>query len=216
MTVNKQLSYDVRDSHGTADLNKSVSISFRVNDSAPKYLIHKAIVIQDRNRRQGTASCKTRSEVRGGGRKPWKQKGTGQARSGSSNSPLWNGGGVTFGPKPRLYSKKINIKERQLALSTALYHSMHKVIVVENSFNSSNTPKTKSFISRLESIVPKESNSRSLVIVHETNNNLSLSVRNIPSVQLLYANTVNLRDLLLAKHILITEKALTHITQSNE
>jgi large subunit ribosomal protein L4 len=93
---------------------------------------------------------------------------------------------------------------------------MHKVIVVENSFNSSNTPKTKSFISRLESIVPKESNARSLVIVHETNNNLSLSVRNIPSVQLLYANTVNLRDLLLAKHILITEKALTHITQSNE
>ena len=216
MTVNKQLSYDVRDSHGTKNSNTSISISFRVNDSAPKYLIHKAVVIQDRNRRQGTASCKTRSEVSGGGRKPWKQKGTGQARSGSSNSPLWNGGGVTFGPKPRLYSKKINIKERQLALSTALYHSMHKVIVVENSFNSSNTPKTKSFISRLESIVPKESNSRSLVIVHETNNNLSLSVRNIPSVQLLYANTVNLRDLLLAKHILITEKALTHITQSNE
>jgi large subunit ribosomal protein L4 len=216
MTVNKQLSYDVRDSHGTKNSNTSISISFRVNDSAPKYLIHKAVVIQDRNRRQGTASCKTRSEVRGGGRKPWKQKGTGQARSGSSNSPLWNGGGVTFGPKPRLYSKKINIKERQLALSTALYHSMHKVIVVENSFNSSNTPKTKSFISRLESIVPKESNARSLVIVHETNNNLSLSVRNIPSVQLLYANTVNLRDLLLAKHILITEKALTHITQSNE
>ena len=216
MTVNKQLSYDVRDSHGTKNSNTSISISFRVNDSAPKYLIHKAVVIQDRNRRQGTASCKTRSEVRGGGRKPWKQKGTGQARSGSSNSPLWNGGGVTFGPKPKSYKKKINIKERQLALSTALYHSMHKVIVVVNSFNSSNTPKTKSFISRLESIVPKESNSRSLVIVHETNNNLSLSVRNIPSVQLLYANTVNLRDLLLAKHILITEKALTHITQSNE
>jgi len=216
MTVNKQLSYDVLHSNGTPSGNKLTSISFRVNESAPKYLIHKTIVIQDRNRRQGTASCKTRSEVRGGGRKPWKQKGTGQARSGSSNSPLWNGGGVTFGPKPRLYSKKINIKERQLALSTALYHSMHKVIVVENSFNSSNTPKTKSFISRLESIVPKESNARSLVIVHETNNNLSLSVRNIPSVQLLYANTVNLRDLLLAKHILITEKALTHITQSNE
>ena len=102
MTVNKQLSYDVRDSHGTKNSNTSISISFRVNDSAPKYLIHKAVVIQDRNRRQGTASCKTRSEVRGGGRKPWKQKGTGQARSGSSNSPLWNGGGVTFGPKPRL------------------------------------------------------------------------------------------------------------------
>ena len=101
MTVNKQLSYDVHDSHGTPNGNKLTSISFRVNESAPKYLIHKTIVIQDRNRRQGTASCKTRSEVRGGGRKPWKQKGTGQARSGSSNSPLWNGGGVTFGPKPK-------------------------------------------------------------------------------------------------------------------
>ena len=216
MTVNKQLSYDVRDSHGTTDLNKSISISFRVNDSAPKYLIHKSIVIQDRNRRQWTASCKTRSEVRGGGRKPWKQKGTGQARSGSSNSPLWNGGGVTFGPKPRLYNKKINIKERQLALSTAFYHSMHKVVVVENSFNSISTPKTKNFVSTLEKIIPRESTARSLVIVHESNTNLTLSIRNIPNVQLLYANTVNLRDLLLAKHILITEKALTHISQFNE
>jgi large subunit ribosomal protein L4 len=210
MTVNKQLSYDVRDSHGIANLNKSIPISFRVNDSAPKYLIHKAVVIQDRNRRQGTASCKTRSEVRGGGRKPWKQKGTGQARSGSSNS------GVTFGPKPRSYAKKINIKERQLALSTAFYHSMHKVVVVENSFNSSSSPKTKDFISTLNKIINRESNARSLVIVHETNNNLSLSIRNVPNLQLLYANTVNLRDLLLAKHVVITEKALTHITQYNE
>jgi large subunit ribosomal protein L4 len=216
MTVNKQLSYDVRDSHGTATSNTSIPISFRVNDAAPKYLIHKAIVIQDRNRRQGTASCKTRSEVRGGGRKPWKQKGTGQARSGSSNSPLWNGGGVTFGPKPRSYAKKINIKERQLALSTAFYHSMHKVVVMENSFNSSSTPKTKDFISTLDKIITRESNARSLVIVHENNNNLSLSLRNVPNVQLLYANTINLRDLLLAKHVLITEKALTHITQFNE
>ncbi len=216
MTVNKQLSYDVRDSHGTADLNKSVSISFRVNDSAPKYLIHKAIVIQDRNRRQGTASCKTRSEVRGGGRKPWKQKGTGQARSGSSNSPLWNGGGVTFGPKPRSYNKKINIKERQLALSTAFYHSMHKVLVVEDTFNSISTSKTKDIVTILGKIIPNDQGAKSLIIVHESNNNLSLSLRNIPNVQLLYANTVNLRDLLLAKHVLITEKALTNITQFSE
>ena len=216
MTVNKQLSYDVHDSHGTPNGNKLTSISFRVNESAPKYLIHKTIVIQDRNRRQGTASCKTRSEVRGGGRKPWKQKGTGQARSGSSNSPLWNGGGVTFGPKPKSYKKKINIKERQLALSTAFYNSMHKVVVVENSFNSSDTPKTKDFVSTLGKILSREDNSKSLIVVHESNINLSLSVRNIPNVQLLYSNTVNLRDLLLAKHILITEKALTNITQFNE
>ena len=216
MTVNKQLSYDVHNSHGALHENKLNSISFRVNESAPKYLIHKTIVIQDRNRRQGTASCKTRSEVRGGGRKPWKQKGTGQARSGSSNSPLWNGGGVTFGPKPKSYSKKINIKERQLALSTALYNSMHKVVVVENSFNSSTSPKTKHFIAILEKILTKKCDSRSLIIVHESNTNLNLSVRNIPNVQLLYSNTVNLRDLLIAKHVLITQKALTNITQSND
>ena len=216
MTVNKQLSYDVHDSHGTPNGNKLTSISFRVSESTPKYLIHKTIVIQDRNRRQGTASCKTRSEVRGGGRKPWKQKGTGQARSGSSNSPLWNGGGVTFGPKPRSYSKKINIKERQLALSTAFYNSMHKVVVVENSFNSINSPKTKHFIATVEKILTREQNSRSLIVVHESNTNLNLSVRNIPNVQLLYSNTINLRDLLLAKHVLITEKALTNITQFNE
>jgi len=216
MTVNKQLSYDVRDSHGAAILNKSSSISLRVSDSAPKYLIHKAIVFQDRNRRQGTASCKTRSEVRGGGKKPWKQKGTGQARSGSSNSPLWNGGGVTFGPKPKSYDKKINIKEKQLALTTAFYHSMHKVTVVENTFNSIPTPKTKNLVTTLEKIIPLGTNSRSLVIVHEANDNLTLSIRNIPNVQLLYANTLNLRDLLLAKNILITEKALTNITQLNE
>ena len=216
MTVNKQLSYEVRDSHGTVGLNKSISISFRVNDLAPKYLIHKSIVIQDRNRRQGTASCKTRSEVRGGGRKPWKQKGTGQARSGSSNSPLWNGGGVTFGPRPRSYNKKINIKERQLALSTAFYHSMHKVLVVEDTFNSISTSKTKDIVTILGKIIPSDQGAKSLIIVHESNNNLSLSLRNIPNVQLLYANTVNLRDLLLAKHVLITEKALTNITQFSE
>jgi large subunit ribosomal protein L4 len=87
---------------------------------------------------------------------------------------------------------------------------------VENSFNSSSTPKTKDFISTLDKIITRESNARSLVIVHENNNNLSLSLRNVPNVQLLYANTINLRDLLLAKHVLITEKALTHITQFNE
>jgi large subunit ribosomal protein L4 len=93
---------------------------------------------------------------------------------------------------------------------------MYKVIVVENSFNSSTTPKTKNFVSILEKFIPKDSTAKSLVIVHESNNNLSLSIRNVPNVQLLYANTVNLRDLLLAKHVVITEKALTHITQFNE
>lgn len=114
MTLTTQLQYNIRDLNGTLIPNKSISVSLKINELTPKYLLHKAIVIQDRNRRQGTASCKTRSEVRGGGKKPWKQKGTGRARSGSSNSPLWNGGGVTFGPKPRDYEKNLIVKKNNL------------------------------------------------------------------------------------------------------
>jgi 50S ribosomal protein L4 len=151
MTTIKQFNYQVRDSQGEIIPSDSKSISLRINDSTPKYLIHKSVVIQSRNNRQGTASCKTRSDVRGGGKKPWKQKGTGQARSGSSNSPLWRGGGVTFGPKPRSYEKKLNIKEKRLALRTALYYSMNKVTVIDNIFNSITVPKTKNIASAVRS-----------------------------------------------------------------
>lgn len=213
MTILTQLTYEVRDSQGVTIPNTSLPIKLRISESKPKYLIHKAIVIQDRNNRQGTASCKTRSEVRGGGKKPWKQKGTGQARSGSSNSPLWKGGGVTFGPKPRIYRKKINLKEKQLALTTALYNNMHKVIVVENSFSNLNQPKTKEFITNLKKIIPFDKNTKSLIVTHEINENLTRSTRNIPNLELLYSNTINLKEVLLAKHIIITQDALTTITR---
>jgi large subunit ribosomal protein L4 len=212
MTILTQLTYEVRDSQGALVPNKSFPISLKIAESSPKYLIHKAIVIQDRNKRQGTASCKTRSEVRGGGRKPWKQKGTGQARSGSSNSPLWRGGGVTFGPKPRKYEKKINLKEKQLALTTALYNNMYKVVVVENSFSNLSQPKTKDFLSLVRKCVPFNETTRALVITHEVNENLTRSARNIPNLQLIYSNSVNLKEILLAKHIIITQDALTNIT----
>ena len=212
MTILTQVTYEVKDSQGAAVPNKSFPLDLKIAESSPKYLIHKAIVIQDRNRRQGTASCKTRSEVRGGGKKPWKQKGTGQARSGSSNSPLWRGGGVTFGPKPRLYTKKINLKEKQLALTTALYNSMYKVVVVENSFSKIDQPKTKYFLNLLKKFIPFNDTNRALVITHEVNENLSRSTRNIPNLQLLYSNSVNLKEILLAKHIIITQEALTNIT----
>jgi large subunit ribosomal protein L4 len=212
MTILTQLTYEVRDSQGTLVPNKSFPISLKIAESSPKYLIHKAIVIQDRNKRQGTASCKTRSEVRGGGKKPWKQKGTGQARSGSSNSPLWRGGGVTFGPKPRKYEKKINLKEKQLALTTALYNNMYKVVVVENSFSNLSQPKTKDFLSLVRKCVPFNETTRALVITHEVNENLTRSARNIPNLQLIYSNSVNLKEILLAKHIIITQDALTNIT----
>ena len=215
MTLTTQIQYDVRDLDGTLIPNKSVSISLKINELKPKYLLHKAVVIQERNNRQGTASCKTRSEVRGGGKKPWKQKGTGRARSGSSNSPLWNGGGVTFGPKPRDYEKKINHKEKQLALTTALYNSLSKTVVVENSFQTVEKANTKNFLNILNKVLPTKTSMKILVVTNQHNENLKLSLRNISNVQLLYSNTLNTRDLLLAKHLLITEDALLKITQTN-
>jgi len=212
MTSIKTLSYDIRDLHGNLAPNKSISISLKTAEFSSKHLIHKSIVIQNRLRRQGNASCKTRSEVQGGGKKPWKQKGTGRARAGSSNSPLWRGGGVTFGPHTRHYYKKINQKEKQLALSTALYNNSKKILVVENTFNQVEKPKTKEILSLLNSVGNVEKDSKTLVIVHEINHNLSLSVRNLSNINLLYSNTLNIRDLLLAKKIIITEKALVNIT----
>lgn len=215
MTLLKQLNYEVRNLDGIVIPNKIVSISLKVNDSSPKYLLHKAIVIQGRNRRQGTASCKTRSDVQGGGKKPWKQKGTGRARSGSSNSPLWRGGGVTFGPKPRSYEKKINTKEKQLALSTAFYFSNSKILVVENSFANLDAPNTKEFLSRLEKIVHIESGKKILLITHKSDSNLTLSLRNVPYLQHLYSQTLNIRDLLLARQVIITEEALSNSLLTN-
>ncbi len=214
MTLIKQITYEVRDLNGSIKPNQSVSIALRISDSRPKYLIHRILTLQDAQKRQGTASCKTRSEVRGGGRKPWKQKGTGQARSGSSNSPLWNGGGVTFGPKPRTYEKKINIKERQLALQTAIYNSKSKTVVVEDSFNQASKIKTKDCLINLNKLIQIEPTKKVLIIVDEPNNNLSLSLRNIPNTQLLYSNTLNLRDILLAKNIIVTESALIKFTSN--
>ena len=211
MTLTKQITYEVRDLNGSIKPNQSVSIELKISDSKPKYLIHRILTLQNAQKRQGTASCKTRSEVRGGGRKPWKQKGTGQARSGSSNSPLWNGGGVTFGPKPRIYQKKVNIKERQLALQTAIYNSKSKTIVVDNAFNQNNKIKTKECLISLNKFVQMQPTKKLLIIVDEPNNNLSLSLRNIPNTQLLYSNTLNLSEVLLAKNIIVTESALVKL-----
>jgi large subunit ribosomal protein L4 len=212
MTLLKELQYNVLDKEGNVLPNKSIAISVKVDTVTSKYLIHKSLVIQDLNRRQGTASSKTRSEVKGGGKKPWKQKGTGRARSGSSNSPLWKGGGVTFGPKPRTYNKKINSKEKQLALRTTLYNSTHKTKVLDNSFENLETMSTKDVSKIINKITSLDREKRILVVASNPNNNLKLAIRNLPNVQLSYSNSVNLRDLLLSKEILITESALRHFS----
>lgn len=159
-------------------------------------------------------SCKTRTEVTGGGKKPWKQKGTGRARSGSSNSPLWRGGGVAFGPKPKKFEKKINVKEKRLALSTALCSTANKTIVVDNLFTHMESPNTKLLKTKLKSLGIVDSTIRTLLITHQSTSHLNLSSRNIPNCQLFDYQTLNLKEVLLAQKIVITEEALTKINKS--
>lgn len=215
MALIKSLSYTLQNLGSDSDRNDFKSISLKTTPTNPKYLLHKATVIGDARRRQGTASCKTRSEVRGGGKKPWKQKGTGQARSGSTNSPLWRGGGVSFGPKPKSYEKKINAKEKQLALSTALYHSSNKLTVINDSVGVMSKPSTREVVNTLEKITKIKKENRILLIVNENNENLNLSVRNVANVHVIISNALNLRELLLAQTVIITEKALLNITKAS-
>ena len=147
-------------------------------------------------------------------KKPWKQKGTGNARSGSSNSPLWKGGGVAFGPKPRSYSKKINNKEWRLALNTALQKSFDKTIVIEDFTGTIDTPKTKKIAEILNKIIDiKNDSMRTVVILSDINNNVKLSLRNLSNVTVLSSNTLNIKDILLANKILVTDKALKNIQE---
>jgi large subunit ribosomal protein L4 len=198
----------------TGETTSETSITLNVKEVNPKYLLHRAVVIQNNNSRQGTASCKTRSEVRGGGKKPWKQKGTGNARAGSSNSPLWKGGGVAFGPKPRSYSKKINNKEWRLALNTAIQKSFDKTIVVKDFTGLIDTPKTKKMAEVLNKIVNiTDTSQRTLIILSNMDNNVKLSLRNLSNITVLHSKTLNVRDILLAQKILVTDQALKNIQE---
>ena len=212
MADKQEIKYKVRKIDGTYGAEWTISLN-AIQDGG-RYLVHRAFVAQSNKKRQGTASTKTRSEIRGGGKKPWKQKGTGNARSGSSNSPLWNGGGVAFGPRPRSYAHKINIKERRLALTTALHHNFSKVIVVEDLSQGTSQVSTKSAIKNLSSILDfSQTKEKKLVITHAHDKNLALSMRNVRNLKLISANTINIIDLLDTDHILVTESALKHICE---
>jgi large subunit ribosomal protein L4 len=156
MAVLEKITYKLESFDKTNLLNKEASLSLKINTDNSKYILHRAVVAQDSAFRKGNACTKTRSEVKAGGKKPWKQKGTGQARAGSKNSPLWKGGGVTFGPKPHSYKKKINQKEWRLALHTALYLSNKKIKVVENFVNSLESSSTKHLAKKLSVIINLE------------------------------------------------------------
>ena len=175
------------------------------------HVMHLALRRQLNNARQGSACCKTRAEVAGGGRKPWKQKGTGRARAGSLRSPLFAGGGVIFGPKPRSYEINMPQKARKLALKSALSAREEQLVVVKDLAIAE--PKTKLMMSVLDSL---KVTGKILIIADvkaAENNNLELAARNIPSVKLLLPTNLNVKDLLEADSVIITESAVNEITE---
>ena len=176
------------------------------------HIVHRALIRQTNNARQGTACAKTRAEVRGGGRKPWKQKGTGRARAGSIRSPLWRGGGVIFGPKPKDYNMKMNRKERRLALRTALMSRIEDIIVVADFATDVAQPKTKEFVQAMTRW-GVQADSKVLIIVSEVEDNTLLSVRNIAKVKMISASGLNVFDLLNADQIVATAEAIAKIQE---
>ena len=169
-----------------------------------------AIVLAQASLRQGTASTKTRSEVSGGGRKPYKQKGTGNARQGSTRSPQWPGGGIVFGPKPRNYDKKQNRKERRLALKSALTSKLKdKELVVVDSL-AMETNKTKDFNEMLKNL---KVNGKAVVVYGEDNENLFLASRNNDKVAVLAADEINVLDLVAASYLLIDESSVKKLEE---
>lgn len=174
-----------------------------------EHLVHLAVVSQLANNRQGTQSAKTRSEVRGGGRKPWRQKGTGHARQGSIRAPQWTGGGVVFAPKPREYSKKLNKKERRLALKSALTSRVNEnkfIVVDEFKFED---VKTKNVVNMLNNLNVK----KALVIMGDKNDNLILSARNIPGVKTALTSTINVYDILKYDTVVVSKEAVANIEE---
>lgn len=176
------------------------------------HIVHRALVMQTTNARQGNASTKTRAEVRGGGRKPWRQKGTGRARAGSIRSPLWRGGGVIFGPRPRDFNIKMNRKERRLALRTALISRSEDTIVVESFADQFDRPKTKELTTALNRW-GIDSDCKVLLILAEIPENVYLSARNVGNLKLLLATNINVYDLLAAHKIVTTSDALAKIQE---
>ena len=192
---------------GQIDLNDNV---FGIEPNI--HVMHLALRRQLCNARAGTASAKTRAEVRGGGKKPWRQKGTGRARAGSIRSPLFAGGGVIFGPKPRDYSISMPVKARRLALKSALSARTNDLFVIKD-FSSLEQPRTKELVKVFESL---KVSGKVLIIaeaVNAENQHLELAARNLPYVKLILPTNINVKDILEADNIIITELAINEITE---
>lgn len=211
MAVQKTIEYNSLDSNEQSSSEK-YNLNLTVLENSGNYLIHRDILRHQFSQKQGTVSTKTRSEVRGGGKKPWRQKGTGRARAGSSRSPLWKGGGVIFGPKPKTVTLKLNKKERNLALQTLLYNKRNNISVIGNLESLITEPKTKAFCN-LCSSYNVTFNEKILIIVSKKTNALKLSTQNLKNVELISASNLNTLSLLKANQILLTPLAINDIKE---
>ncbi len=211
MTVQKFIKYTPLDITGKP-LDSTQELELSVLEKSGNYLVHKDLLRHYNSQRQGTVSTKTRSEVRGGGRKPWRQKGTGRARAGSNRSPLWKGGGVIFGPKPKTVSLKLNKKERRLALQTLLYNKKNNILIIENLESELTESKTKNFLKICDNCAVNL-NQKVLVIVSKKTVPLKLSTQNLKNVELISASNLNTFSLLKAKQIILTPLAINDIKE---
>ena len=189
---------------GTLELNDAV-FGVEINN----HLVHMAVVQQLANKRQGTQSAKTRAEVSGGGKKPWRQKGTGHARQGSTRSPQWKGGGVVFAPKPRDYSFKMNKKEKALAIKSALTSRViaEKFVVLDQlAFEEIKTKKMKAMLDSFQV-------EKALVVLDKKDDNVFLSARNLPKVRTVLSNAINVYDILKYDTVVLTKDAIAQIEE---
>lgn len=189
-----------------------LNLKNRTLNQKSNYVIHKAYIIQRYNERQGTANTLTRAQVRGGGRKPWRQKGTGRARAGSNRSPLWRGGGVTFGPKSKIYSHKINRKEWRIALCSLLFQKEKNITIFDNLETTYIKNKTNIFKQNFAEL-GFNFNIKTVIIVGSEYNALCKVTKNIKTIKVLPASCLNLKQILYAKQLFITKDSLKSIEE---
>lgn len=203
----KSLNTDLSQTSNIDPINEKPAFFLNIANKAT-YLVHRALKIANINGSQFTSSTKTKSEVRGGGRKPWKQKGTGNARAGSKSSPLWRGGGVTFGPTPRIVYKKLNKKEKRLALTTLIYNKRKNFYLFDNfEFEK---PKTSLFLKKFNLINNQE---KILVVSSKSNENLKLSIRNCKNIKYILAYQLNITELAKANKIFLEQMSFNLIKE---
>lgn len=212
MTSQKFIKYTPLDINGKLS-NSTQELTLKVLEESGNYLLHKDLLRHSTLKRQGTVSTKTRSEVRGGGRKPWKQKGTGRARAGSNRSPLWKGGGVIFGPKPKTVSFKLNKKERRLAFQTLLYNKKNNIVIIKNLEDELTEFKTKKFLTICKNC-QIDVNQKILLVVSRKTPALKSATQNLKDVELILASNLNTFSFLKAKQILVTSLAINDIKET--